>query len=211
MTEALREAPVRVFVYFDYICPYSYLVRPLIEAIASERPLEVVWRPLETRPELPAHGVPNVGDGPDEISPKEWERLGEQGLAAGVPLYRPALIPRTHLTLQASEFARDIGSEAFRRLHEALFRAYFVHDVDIGAREKILEIAATEGLAREALETALEDGRYADELAVAEREAERYEIKQTPTVFFGPYKVIGAAPIDVLSETARRASASLLG
>ena len=210
MSEALREAPVRVFVYFDYICPYSYLVRPLIEAIAAERPLEVVWRPLETRPEMPADGVPNVGDGPDEIAPEEWERLGEQGLAAGVPLYRPAVIPCTHLTLQASEFARDIGSEAFRRLHEALFRAYFVHNVDIGAREKILEIAATEGLAREALEAALEDGRYADELAAAEREADRYEIKQTPTVFFGRYKVIGAAPIDVLSETARRASASAL-
>lgn len=194
---------VRVFAYFDYSCPHSYLALALLEATAAQVPLEIVWRPLEVRP----------ADGPlaaeeDEASQEtDWEELAERASELRLPLYRPAERPSTRLALQAGEFARDLGDEAHRRLHRAIFRAHFVRGLDIGRVDQLLDLAAEEGIDREALVLALEDGRYLDELARAEDEAERYDIRQTPTMLFGRFKVIGAAPVPLLLETAQRAAA----
>lgn len=191
--------PVPVFVYFDYSCPFSYLACALLDAVSSATPLRIVWRPLEAWP---------GGDSGERAGLEEydWEALAESAAEVGVPLYRPARRPLTRLALQAGEFAYDLGEEAHQRLHRAIFRAHFVRGLDIERPEHLLQIAVEEGLDREAFELALEDGRYQEELTRSEVEAERYGIAQTPTMLFGRFKVVGAAPPDVLEEAARRAS-----
>ncbi len=186
------DTPVQVFVYFDYVCPYSFLALHLLEAVHSDQPLSVVWRPLETRP-----------------AEADWDELTERAAALGVALYRPDTAPATRLPLQAAQFARDLGAEAHRRLHQAIFRAHFVRRIDIGRWDNLIQLANEEGIDRQALERALDDGRYLEELSQAEREAERYEISQTPTMLFGRFKVIGAAPLEVVREAARRAAAEM--
>lgn len=200
--------PVRVFVYFDYSCPYSYLGVALLETAASTTPLRVVWRPLETRPEIGAEGVALVtGDVREGAAEPNWSELGKRAAELGVPLYRPERWPATGTALQASEFARDLSEEAHRRLHQAIFRAHFVRGMDIGRVDHLLQLATEEGIDTEALAAALEDGRYLEELARAESEAERYGIDQTPVFLFERFKVVGAAPAEVLMEAARRAVA----
>lgn len=187
--------PLRVFAYFDYSCPHSYLAVALLDAAASATPLRVIWRPLEIRPE---------GESEDSAGP-DWSELGKRASELGLPLYRPKKWPLTRLALQASEFARDLSEEAHRRLHRAIFRAHFVRGSDIGKLDHLLQLATEEGIDTEALAAALEDGRYVEELARAESEAERYGIHQTPAFLFGRFKVVGAAPLEVLLEAARRA------
>jgi predicted DsbA family dithiol-disulfide isomerase len=204
---------VRVFVYFDYSCPYSYLAVTLLETAATPTPLRVVWRPLETRSEIGAQGLskapvdaPSGAAGEVEGSADpDWSELGERAAELGVPLYRPEKWPDTRAALQASEFARDLSEEAHRRLHRAIFRAHFVRRMDIGRVDHLLRLATEEGIDTEALAAALEDGRYLEELARTESEAERYGIRQTPVFLFGRFKVVGAAPAEVLLEAARRA------
>lgn len=134
----------------------------------EERPLDVVWRPLPTRPEGSAD-------------------------------------PDPRLALEAAEFARDLGPAPFRRIQEALFRARFERDLDIGDREVLLAVAAEAGLDREGLEAALEDGRYRSELEAALEEAERYGIPGTPAFLFGRFKLVGAAPLAEMRRAADRA------
>jgi predicted DsbA family dithiol-disulfide isomerase len=112
------------------------------------------------------------------------------------------------MALQAAEFARDCGAAEFARLHRALFRAVFVEERDIERRETLLEIAQTSGVDAEGLAAALDDGRYASALREAEEEAVRYSIEATPTILLGRFKLVGAAPLDVLRSTLERALAS---
>ena len=213
MSEPTDPDPVRVFVYFDYSCPSSYLAVTLLETAACTTPLRVVWRPLETRSETGTEGLAIApvdtrsgaeGEVENSADP-DWSELGERAAELGVPLYRPEKWPATRAALQASEFARDLSEEAHRRLHRAIFRAHFVRRMDIGRVDHLLQLATEEGIDTEALAAALEDGRYLEELARTESEAERYGVHQTPVFLFERFKVVGAAPTEVLLEAARRA------
>ena len=213
MSEPIAPDPVRVFVYFDYSCPYSYLAVTLLEMAASTTTLRVVWRPLEIRsgigadddPTLAPGETPSGAEGEGSADHPDWSELSERAAGLGLPLYRPEKWPATRSALQASEFARDLSEEAHRRLHRAIFRAHFVRGMDIGRVDHLLQLATEEGIDSEALAAALEDGRYLGELARVESEAEQYGIHQTPVFLFGRFKVVGAAPLDVLLEAARRA------
>lgn len=195
------------YVYWDYCCPFCYVGERRLARLRSERSLDVHWRPFEIHPGLPEEGIPvkELGYAPDR-----WTRMvrlvEEQAEELGLPLEIPSFVPRTRGPLQAAAFAQDVGGEAFGELHRALFRAYFADGRNIGRRPVLLEVAEEAGVDREGLENALEDERYADELRQVREETERYEITGTPTFLFGPYKVVGAAPMEVMREAATRAA-----
>jgi predicted DsbA family dithiol-disulfide isomerase len=202
------DAPVPVYVYWDYSCPFCYLGSHRLERLAGERELRVAWRPLEIHTGIPAEGLPVKEAG---FAPDRWAAIvgSVEGMAdrEGMELEIPSFITRTGEALQAALFAQDLGDKAFRRLHRAIFRAYFVHGANLGDRDRLLEIAGEADVDPEALSEALDDERYADELRRAREEAARYEVSGTPTFLFGRHKVVGAAPMDVLRDAADRAAA----
>lgn len=201
------EGRVTAYVYWDYSCPFSYVATHRLRRLEEERPLELHWRPFEVHPGLPEEGIParELGYGPDR-----WSRLLDEvtGMAEeeGLELDVPRFVPRTSEPLQAALFAGDVGADAFDRLHRALFRAFFVEGRNVGLREVVLDAAESAGVDRDGLERALEDERYAEELPGVRAEADRYGIDGTPTILFGRFKVVGAAPMEVLREAAGRAS-----
>lgn len=198
---------VQVFLYGDYVCPFSYVADARLRRLRSDvGGFDLRWRPLSIHPAVPSDGLPveELGYAPDE-----WARVRrevrEQAEETGVDLDLPDFVANSHEALQAAEFAKDVGPESFRRTHRALFRAYFVDGRNLGRREVLLEVCGEAGLDREGLENALDDDRYADELRRAEEEASRYEIEGTPTLLFGRHKVVGAAPAEVMEEALGRA------
>lgn len=204
---------VRVFLYGDYVCPFSYVADARVRELRHDGPgFDLHWRPLSIHPAVPSDGLPveQLGYAPDE-----WARIrrevGEQAEESGVPLDLPDFVANSHEALQAAEFAKDLGRDAFLSTHRALFRAYFVDGRNLGRREVLLEVCEEAGLDRQGLEGALEDDRYADELRKAEEEADRYEIEGTPTLLFGRHKVVGAAPEDVMREALERARRDAAG
>lgn len=199
--------PVRVFAYWDYSCPFSYVGTRRVRRLAEERPLRLAWRPYEVHPGLPEEGIPakELGYSPDDWS-RALEAVDEMAREEGIELEVPPFVPRTSGPLQAALFARDVGREPFERLHRALFRAFFAEGRNIGRRETLLEVAEEAEVDAEGLGRALDDERYAAELRRVHAEADRYEIEGTPTFLFGRHKVVGAAPMGVLREAAERAS-----
>ena len=177
-----------------------------LRRLADDEELRVRWRPLSVRRALPADGleVRASGQAPGEWASVERE-LAPAARELDLPLDLPDFLVNSHEALQAAEFARDLGDEAFLRLHRALFRAYLAEGRNLGHREQLLAVAREAELDAEALNEALEDGRYEEELRRAEEEAERYGIEGTPTMLFGRHKVVGCAPADVMREAARRA------
>ncbi len=205
-TEDRDPATVDAFLYGDYVCPFSYLLDARLRRVGDDLGLRVRWRPLVVHGAVPADGLPaeQLGRSPDEQARLEAE-VSRQAREIGVELELPGFVANSHEALQAAEFARDVGEDAFRRVHRALFRACFVHGRNLGRRAVLLEVADEAGLDREGLEHALEDGRYRSELDRASEEAERYGIDGTPTLLVGRHKVVGAAPTEVLREAAGRA------
>lgn len=197
---------VSVYAYWDYGCPFSYLVEHRLERIRPEEELEVVWRPMEIRPGIPGEGLPVKEAG---FPPDRWaeitRHLLELARETGQDLDPPSFLVNSRDALQAAVFAQDVGKESFRSLHRSIFRAYFVEGRNIGDRNTLLDVAEGAGADREALGAALEDGRYEDELQAVRREAERYEITGTPTLLFHRHKVVGCAPTSVLRDAAARA------
>lgn len=197
---------VRVFVYADYVCPFSYVADARLRLLRRERDLRLVRRPLAIHGTVPPDGLPRAELGVPPGEAAELRRTVEAMAAElDLPLAWPDRVVNSYEALQVSEFSKDIGKEVFEHVHQRLFRAYFAEGRNLGRREELMEVAAEAGLDEEAVEGCLEDARYEDELRRAEREAERYGIESTPTMLFGRHKVVGAAPLDVLREAADRA------
>ena len=196
---------VSAFLYGHYACPHTYVTQGRLDLLASEAPVAVAWRPLP--PEDPEPGAAAWSAAADEGVPlaETIQALRRDAAALGLTLSLPEAPPDPRLALQAAEFARDCGPAEFARLHRAFFRAVFVDGGDIGRRDVVLGLAETAGVDTEGLGAALDDGRYERTLGEVEAEAARYGIDATPTILLGRYKLVGAAPLDVLGSTLERA------
>ena len=194
---------VRLWLYGDVGCPWSYLALARIRRLAVEPPVVVGWRPLSRFTRTHERADPDASSlekSAPPLSPRaaEFESLG-------VPFESPPADLDSRDALLALEFARDLGQLALDRTLDGLFAANFGRLADLGDREELLDVCRDLGLDREALESAFEDGRYDAELDLAEAEADRYGIEQIPTILAGRLKIVGAAPPDVLSMVVRRA------
>lgn len=194
--------PVSAFLYGHYACPHTYIAQGRLDLLASEAPLTVTWRPL---PPVVDDAGWQVATEPGVPLAETLQALRRDAAALGLTLSLPAMPPDPRLALQTAEFARDCGSAEFARLHRALFRAVFVDGRDIEQRDVIVDLGVDVGLDAEGLGAALDDGRYEQALRDVEAEAARYQIDATPTILLGRFKLVGAAPLDVLGSTLERA------
>ena len=196
--------PVRLWLYGDIGCPWTYLALARIRKLRAESPVVFGWRPLSRFIYADGRESP-AGSSPDTRNPlppvAEFESLGLPFRA-----HNPDFDSRS--ALLALEFARDLGQAAFNHTLDGLFAAHFDCLADLSDREALLDVCRDLGLDREALDLSLEDGRYEADLDVAEAEADRYEIEQIPTILVGRLKIVGAAPKDVLANVVSQALAT---
>ena len=198
-----RAADTPAFLYGHYACPHTYVAQGRLDLLSAEAPIAVSWRPLPPPADAPRDWL---GIAPADGTPADaLQELRRDAAGLGLTLSLPATPPDPRPALHAAEFARDCGIEAFGRLHRALFRAVFVDGLDIDDEATLLDLAESAGLDREGLGAALEDERYEPALREAEAEAGRYGIVATPTILIGRFKVVGAAPLEVLGRTLERA------
>lgn len=193
----MSERAARLWLYGDVACPWSYLALARIRRLARSMPIVLGWRPLSRSVGTTAPGRRSKSAtgcaGPDQA---EFERLA-------VPfLGRWAEIDSRNALL-ALEFARDLGQACLDRTLDGLFVAHFGLGADLSDRARLLEVCGDLDLDLEALELSLDDGRYESELVRVEAEADRYGIDRIPTIIAGRSKIVGAAPLEVLSSVVR--------
>lgn len=160
--------------------------------MCQEYELEVIWLAFELHPGVPPEGMPIPYDPERRAAGRRtFQRLADElGLEYGEREHwydsRPA-----H---EAYQWARDQGAEdPFRR---ALFRAYFVHDRNIGSPEVLAGLAEGVGLPPTELRQALADGRYRDAVTAEYEQARALGINAVPTFITGRYALVGAHPLE---------------
>jgi 2-hydroxychromene-2-carboxylate isomerase len=168
-----------ISVYYDYASPWSYLASELVE---TRLPGETIdWRPIYLR------GLPQFREG----MPYAGAKLRYMGLdllrcAAheGVPLRFPSTFPVNGLSaVRGALAARALG--AFAPYHQAMFRAAWRDDRDIGRREVVVEVAVEAGLDRERFVALLEAPETKERLRADTAAAEARGVFGAPTFFVG--------------------------
>ncbi len=175
---------MRLIVYFDYTCAYSYAVAVwLRQVVVVERHLTVEWQPfvLKETSRAPEDGVPF------------WKQPG-------------VMRTRTALAFVAGQAAARQDSEAYDRFRFALQSAFHDQPRDIREPGVLQAMAREAGLDVARFDTDREQPGLLEEVGRSHQHAvEQYAVFGTPTLVFpngcAVYLKLAPAPTD--GEAAR--------
>jgi predicted DsbA family dithiol-disulfide isomerase len=152
----------------------------------------VEWCAFELHPGIPAEGQ-TIPWTPEQLATRgaNFARLAdESGLDHGTRTHWYNSTP-AH---EGAEWATERGaSDAFRK---GVYRAYFVHDLNIGSPEVLADIAEGLSLDTEDLLRALRDGRFRELVERQYDEARRVGVTAVPTFVAEGYALVGAHPYE---------------
>lgn len=194
-------APIVMF--SDYACPWCYLGRARLARALAEQPRLVTIVPFPLSPDTP----PGGRDLGAYLRSKGID--ARAALARLVPLMKaegleyPSELEgrRQYATARAQELALWTAAHAPERLdalHDRLFRAYQVENLDIGDLDVLERLAGELGLAAAEARAALERGEHASERESAWQLARQAGVTGVPTYVLGGRGVVGAQPVELL-------------
>jgi predicted DsbA family dithiol-disulfide isomerase len=197
---------IRIIVWSDYVCPFCYLERPVLDRIKAELGdhVEIDWRAFELRPE------PTPTLDPDgEYLHRVWNQsiypMAEQ---RGMMLRLPPVQPYSRKAHEAAEFAREQGM--LDEMNHALFKAFFQEGRDLASPDILIEVGQGVGLDPKALRDALENGRYTSRVVEDERLAQEIGISGVPALVISAgqqaYLLSGAQPYETVKDVIARAA-----
>jgi 2-hydroxychromene-2-carboxylate isomerase len=166
--------------YFDFSSPYGYLASQKIEALAAKHGRGVTWRPMLLGAAFKATGAAPLPSIPlkGEYAKRDFLRSAR---FHDVPFRIPDPFPIS--TLHACRAFYAAPPDKQPALAKALFRAYFVENVNIGEADNVLKVAGSLGLKPDVNDQALKDKTRAEvDAAVAKG------------VFGSPYIVVDGEP-----------------
>jgi len=132
-----------------------------------------------------------------------YENIRKRGDEFGIKFGPRLLLSNSRMSLEASEYARDMGK--YELFHERMFYTYFTESKDIGSLEALTESARFCGLDTDELLTALKERRYAHRLEESRKEAEKISLTGVPTfIINGKTEVVGAQQIAVFRDLFRK-------
>ena len=191
--------PLRVVIFADFVCPYSYLAVDQIDRLAREYDVKPLWRPHWLHPDTPPEGSPREAT-PDAFAKRER-------LHAWIKEMAPEQYPRIRFpekrhysfrAFEALEFAYDCGLDfAFKT---ALYELMWAEGRDIGEIETLADAASRAGMDANEMKIALDEGLYVERALEAVDQSRRIGITNTPTIFLGRTRINGWHYYEVLQS-----------
>jgi len=110
-----------------------------------------------------------------------------------------------------SRLAQEIGKWAEGktggdRIHDLIFRAYFVDNVNISRPEVLLDLVARAGLPVEEARDALAGRAFKDAVDADWRRCRELGVTGVPTFLIGGSAVVGAQPYEVIERLVRESN-----
>ena len=197
-------AALRVDIWSDFVCPFCFIGALRLEQLAAQRALDRHWHAFQLRPA----GAPPMDAAKRRMIAEHTPKLAAQMREEfGLDINRGPLDIDTraahHLFAAADVAGKGAG------MHDALFRAYWLHGEDISDPSVLAAIAAQcdfDGIA------AISGSDQASERSVTAdvTQAAQYGFQGVPAIVFGQkYYVSGAQPLAVFAQAAEQAAAEL--
>lgn len=186
--------------------------QPLLEAVqafsqASGKSVDIEWMPFELRP-YPTPTLRPEDSYLQTVWPQSVYPVAER---FGVQLRLPSVSPQpyTARAWQGYQFARAEGKG--HAYNDAVLRAFFQQDRDIGRVDVLGSIAYRVGLNPVAFEAALQDGRYREAHEQALAVARAQGVTSVPTFRIGRHWLPGVQPVRTLELALHDAAKTLHG
>lgn len=202
---APADAPVlNVQVWSDYICPFCHIARDRIAYLEREYNAQVQWLPFDLHPEYPEDGILRASlvatYGQDAID-------GVAALAAesGMPHNpNPDVVPNSRKALELAEWSRGFGSDAHRRLHDAIMDAYWRDGRDIGDWAVLEDVANSVGLDGTVGRQSVQHGAFRPVVDDSTQWAHKAGITGVPGIVLdGRMLISGVVPREHLDDAVR--------
>ena len=174
--------------YFEFSSPYGYIASQLAEDFEKRVGRELRWRPFLLGPVFKITGQPPLVEIPmkGDYSKRDFLRSARMHQ---VPYKHPAKFPiGTVAALRAFYWVTDRDPALARTLAKALYKAFFVDDIDISAPATVIRIAADVGVDAAQLAAALEDP------ALKERAKREVDAAIAANVFGSPFFIVDGEP-----------------
>jgi predicted DsbA family dithiol-disulfide isomerase len=158
-------------------------------------------------PETPAEGRPVAeiyaarGLDPEAM----YQRMKGLMDAEGLPYGRRTMTYNSRLAQELGKWADTQPGGA--ALHDALYRAYFVDNVNIGDPGILAGIAGKVGLSSEEARAVLAERRFREAVDADWQKSRDWGVTGVPTFVAGRYGVVGAQPYEVLEQLVEKAGA----
>jgi len=167
--------------------------------------IKLIHFPLH--PDTPAEGREMAGFyaqrglDPDKMYNDMKERMDAEGLPYG---------KRTHS--YNSRLAQELGKwadtlEDGAKLHDALYRAYFVDSRNIGDAEVLLDVVGSVGLSVDDARRVIEERTFEAKVDADWQKSQQYGVTGVPTYVAGGYGVVGAQPYEALEQLMKQVGA----
>lgn len=188
----------KIDVFVDYVCPFCFLVEGAIDELKRDRDVEVTIRPFELRP----HPVPTLRP-EDDYLPQIWkDAVYPMSERLNVPISLPTISPqpRTEKAFMVLQLAQERGkADAYS---EAMFKAFFQDDRNIGDDDVIVNVATSVGLDAGEVEAALHsEDRRARQQADQDYAVNTVGITSVPSFMVNGYLLSGVPSATRLKKT----------
>lgn len=180
---------MKILFVSDYVCPYCLVAKEALETALSRLGLtpEITVHPFE----LTVEPAPRVDTWNDENRRSHYQVLTEPCKSLGLDMKLPPhVVPRPYsrMAFEGYFFAKEQGCD--KQYNDLVYRAYFIHEEDIGDREVLCRIAEECGMDPAAFGDALENRTYRKELEEANRHArEVLQVTHVPTIYVDDKKI----------------------
>lgn len=175
--------------WFDFSSPYGYLMAEKIDAVAAKHGRKVKWHPILLGVIFQATGSRPPADGTSSKAAYMFRDFARSARHMGIPYKMPSRFPLpTQNAARAYYWLHGQDCALARQFALAVYRAFFVDDLDISAPETVLEIAAKIGVDRNSLETALQSPE------IKARLKEECDAALKAGVFGSPHIIIDGEP-----------------
>ena len=151
----IEKAPIDF--WFDFSSPYGYLLAEKLDDVAAKHGRKVRWHPILLGVIFQATGSRPPVDGNSPKAKYIFNDFHRSARFMGVPYNPPSRFPLpTQNAARAYYWLHGQDCALARRFAKAVYRGFFVDDLDISSPETVLDIAAKFGVDRSSLETALQ-------------------------------------------------------
>ena len=195
----MRDTPLTLEIYTDYVCPWCYLASDTVARLGSRDDLQIKWVPFPLHPDTPPQGMNLkewLGDGVDQAHQRLYGIMDRIGLE-----YDPDRVMTWNSRL-AQELGMwgDTQAGGGAALHRALFRAYFVHNRNISDQAVLLDCVKEAGMDVDAARTVLDTRSFSDAVDAAWQDARHKRISGVPSFIAGSYITSGYHPVEELEK-----------
>jgi predicted DsbA family dithiol-disulfide isomerase len=170
--------------------------------------INIAYRPFPLHPETPVDGMTleQLFAGRNMDIPAAQARMADLMAEEGLPYGRRTMTYNSRLAQELAKWAeKQPGGD---RIHDELFRAYFVDNVNLGIIENLLSVTQQLGLSRVEAQGVLEGRQFRAAVDADWQRARQLEISGVPTFIRGGNRLVGAQTYENLVTLVTESDAS---